>query len=154
MEKIIEDAQKGNDENFETSIYDLNNEEQILKAIKTIHIKKFENSKGMYKVELVRGELISRNKTIEVEMQRRVAAETIDVPDKKTGEMITKKRYTNEFLREAAIKVLLDNNAEYNGTNKQLDQLDRWLKARVIVISFQRDTLKSAIILASLMGDK
>lgn len=169
-ENIIEESKK-EDSNFETSIYDLDKEENVIAAIKKISGSKFKNSQEIFNVEIVRGELLSRNKTIEAEMQRRVASETIEVDSEikvsKTGwtkeqkdnykpkfEKVTKQKYTNEFSREAAVKVILDNNDEYKVANLKLDKLDKWLKARAIVTSYQRDILRSAIALANLMGTK
>jgi len=112
-----------------------------------------EKQDAVFKAQIQKGDLIKKNKTIESDMIRSIAAETEQVADKKTGELISKKKYTNDMQRTAQFDVRLMNNKDYNQMQDSVDKLDKWVSETEIEVSYLKRLNSNAGYL-TLLGDK
>ena len=116
--------------------YSLEKEEDLRGALQKLPGLIKEKQDAVFKAQIQKGELIKKNKTIESDVSRAVAAETEEVEDKKTGELVQKRKYTNDMQREAQFNVRLMNNKDYSKMQDSVDKLDKWTSETEIELSF------------------
>ena len=133
--------------------YSLATNEDLRGALQKLPALIKEKQDGVFNVQIKKGELIKKNKTIESDMIRSIAAETEQVADKKTGELVLKKKYTNEMQRTAQFNVRLMNNKDYNEMQDSVDRLDKWVSETEIELSYLKRLNGNAGYL-TLLGDK
>ena len=130
--------------------YSLKTNEDLRGALQKLPALIKEKQDGVFNVQIKKGELIKKNKTIESDMIRSIAAETEQVADKKTGELVLKKKYTNEMQRTAQFNVRLMNNKDYNEMQDSVDRLDKWVSETEIELSFLKRLNNNAYALTML----
>lgn len=115
----------------------------------------------LYELEVVKGDLISKNKTLEFDIRRAVSEETIlvdvEIKVNKTGwtkeekavyvpkfEKKPQNKYTNEMQREAQSLSRLANNKEYVEGNSKSDRMDKTIKKETIRLGFLKRIFRAA----------
>jgi len=130
--------------------YSLKTNEDLRGALQKLPGLIKEKQDAVFKAQTQKGELIKKNKTIESDISRAIAAETEEVTDKKTGELVSKKKYTNDMQRTAQFDVRLMNNIDYNKMQDSVDKLDKWVSETEIELSFLKRLNNNAYALTML----
>ena len=130
--------------------YSLKTNEDLRGALQKLPGLIKEKQDAVFKAQTQKGELIKKNKTIESDISRAIAAETEEVTDKKTGELVSKKKYTNDMQRTAQFGVRLMNNIDYNKMQDSVDKLDKWVSETEIELSFLKRLNNNAYALTML----
>jgi len=133
--------------------YSLGTNEDLRSALQKLPGLIKEKQDAVFKAQTQKGEWIKKNKTIESDMIRAIAAETEQVEDKKTKELVSKKKYTNDMQRTSQFDVRLMNNIDYNKMQDSVDKLDKWVSETEIELSYLKRLNNNAGYLA-LLGDK
>lgn len=137
----------------ESQEYSLENNESIVSVLRKLPSLIKQKQDEILNVQMQKAELIRNNKTIEQDVSRGVASETIEGKDKE-GQPEKKKKYTNELQRESAIKVRLINDLEYNKQRDAADKLDKWVSYAEIELSYLKRVNNNAGYLTLLGGVK
>ena len=133
--------------------YSLGTNEDLRSALQKLPGLIKEKQDAVFKAQTQKGEWIKKNKTIESDMIRAIAAETEQVEDKKTKELVSKKKYTNDMQRTSQFDVRLMNNIDYNKMQDSVDKLDKWVSETEIELSYLKRLNGNAGYL-TLLGDK
>ena len=133
--------------------YSLGTNEDLRSALQKLPGLIKEKQDAVFKAQTQKGEWIKKNKTIESDMIRAIAAETEQAEDKKTKELVSKKKYTNDMQRTSQFDVRLMNNIDYNKMQDSVDKLDKWVSETEIELSYLKRLNNNAGYLA-LLGDK
>ena len=136
----------------ESQEYSLEDDKSVASVLRKLPSLIKQKQDEILNVQLQKAEFIRNNKTIEADVTRIVASETIEVMDK--GEMvpIQKKKYTNDLQRESAVKVRLMNDIDYNKQKDAANKLDKWVSWAEIELSYLKRINNNAGYL-TLLGD-
>ncbi len=134
----------------ESQEYSLETNESVASVLRKLPSLIKQKQDEILNVQLQKAEFIRNNKTIEANVTRVVASETVEVMDEDMP--IQKKKYTNDLQREAAIKVRLINDIDYNKQRDAADKLDKWVSLAEIELSYLKRINNNAGHL-TLLGD-
>ncbi len=154
------------DPEIEHQEFSFKSEEDIKDTLQRLPKIIMDKEIAILNVEVQKGDMIIAIKTVEDNIAREVAKETISVDvevkvDKKimskeekenykpkyTKEL--KPKYTNELQRTAAINARLLNHEGYNTLKKRTDKLDKWVYTARIELSYSKRIFRVA---EALMG--
>ena len=167
MEKLKEKESKDNleEEEIQSEEFAFEKAEDIQSALKRLPKLIKEKEETIFNNEQQKGDLIASTKTVEEDISRGVAKETItssveikvdkramskeeraDYIPKFQNEEVPK--YTNEMQRTAIINTKLLNHKDYNTLRARADKIDKWISIARIELSYMKRIFRVAEALA------